>query len=194
MRLSTLRLAAVLLPTALLLHELAYLLVPEGAPGAHGYLTAAVPLVAALSASLLAGALLMPLLRSRQGALADAGPGVDRRRPFALAGALIAVFATQELAEGLALGGGGAALAGALAALWLVLPLALALGVLAAAVIESLQRAGLAVARLGVRRGRRPATPPVAFAPPLTAATPLPHAPLAFGLARRPPPPAARLA
>lgn len=185
-RLSVVRVAAALLPAALLLHECAYLLATESVPSVHGYLGTAVPWIAASTASLVAAALLMPLLRSGPSVTSAA---VDRRAPFALATALIGIFTAQELAEGLLLGGGAEALAGALAATWVVLPLALGIGLIAAAAIESMERGAVAIAGLlapGVSRGRRVA---IAARDPLSA-TPavLSHAPLSFGLARRPPP------
>lgn len=185
MKLSLVRLAAALLPAALLLHECAYLLVAESAPSVHGYLGTAVPWIGAMTASLVAAALLMPLLRPR---CPVTSAGVDRRAPFALAAALVGIFVVQELAEGLLLGGGAEALAGALAAAWVVLPLALGFGMLAAAAIESMERGAVAMA--GLLAPRISLGPRNAHALAPRSATPavLSHAPLAFGLARRPPP------
>lgn len=188
MRLSTLRVAAALLPSALILHEIVYLLAAERAPAAHGYLATAIPWLAALAASLLAAALLVPALSPERAR--DRWLEGDRRAPFALAAALVAVFAAQELAEAVLLGGGSAALAGALGASWLALPLALGLGALASAAVDSIHRAGLAVATLADRRRAPVARAERRLEPRSAAAAVLTLAPLAFGLARRPPPPA----
>jgi hypothetical protein len=184
MRLSIVRVAAALLPAALLLHECAYLLVPEPVPAVHGYLGTAVPWIAVVTASLTAASVLMPLLRPCPSAVPA---GTDRRTPFALAAALVGVFIAQELAEGLLLGGGTEALAGALSATWVVLPLALGMGLIATAAIESMERGAVAVAGLlePPRRGPRIVR---AFVPRSATPVVLSHAPLSFGLARRPPP------
>jgi hypothetical protein len=184
-KLSIVRVTAALLPTAALLHECAYLFAAEPVPSVHGYIGTAVPWVVALTASLVAAALLLPLLRSRFPA---SSAGADRRAPFALAAALIGIFLVQELAEGLLLGGGAEALAGALAAAWVVLPLALGAGLLAAAAIESMERGAVAVAGLLEPRVSRDRPNAHAFVPRSATPAVLSHAPLAFGLARRPPP------
>ena len=112
----TLRLAAVLLPASLLLHELAYLLAGGGLLGAHGYLEVAIPLAAALAASLALAACVLP-------ALGVEGEAPARHAPFALAAALIGVFVFQELAEALLLGGGAEGLAASAAVAWAAPPL-----------------------------------------------------------------------
>ncbi len=103
------------------------------------------------------------------------------------ASALIAIFAGQELVEALISGAGPIGLLTTIAAAPLLLPLALALGLVAAALTELLGWAGLRLARLV--RGRRPARHPSRAAErrhwgPL----PFPIPPLAFGIASRPPP------
>lgn len=182
MSLRSLRAAAALLPAALALHEGAYALGGgEAAAGAHGYLERGAPLIAALAASLLLAALLGPLLGARPGG------GPDRRAPLALAGALLAIFLTQEAFEVIVLGGGPAALTAALAIVWIALPFALLFGSLAAQAIVWLERAGIALASLasGPPPLRRAAPPQ---APPASPARSFAPSPLAFGLARRPPP------
>jgi hypothetical protein len=174
--------AAALLPAALALHEVAYLLGGgDPAAGAHGYLERGAPLIAALVVCLILAALLGPLLGARPGG------GPDRRAPLALAGALLAIFVTQEAFEVLVLGGGGAALTAALGSVWLALPFALLFGSLAAQLIAWLDRAGGALAALAAAppRRSREAGPQ---APPATPLRRFTASPLAFGLARRPPP------
>lgn len=183
-------LAAVLLPSALAVHEAVYLVNGEAAATAsqHGYLAHAVPLIAAAAGSLAAAALLLPALGLGGGEAC----GRSRLRPFTIALALVALFGVQESVEAFALGGGAAQLAAAFAAAWLLLPLTIALGALGATVIEWLERAGEGLARLLGTLRRRPA----AGARPRRAARPgtasLPRlSPLQFGLASRPPPQAA---
>jgi hypothetical protein len=180
--LSSLRAAAALLPAALALHEGAYALGGgEAAAGAHGYLERGAPVIAALVASLLLAALLGPLLGARPGG------GPDRRAPLALAGALLAIFLTQEAFEVLVLGGGVAALTSALAIVWIALPFALLFGSLASQAIVWLERAGEALASLAAEPPPAPrdAAPPP---PPVSPIRSFALSPLAFGLARRPPP------
>jgi len=180
--LGTLRLASILLPAALVLHEGAYALAGGGLIGAHGYVELAVPLVAALGASFALAAVLLPAFGVR-------GPGAERWAPFAIASALAAIFCIQELAEAVLLGGGWSGFAASVAVSWLVPPLALLLGALAGAMVVSLARAGELLAEAVARD--RPSTPPVGavwrpsrspFVPAAACAG------LSFGAARRPPP------
>lgn len=178
------RLAAILLPAALVLHEGAYAVAGGGLlGGSHGYLELAVPFIAALAASLAIAAILLPAF----------GVGTGEAHswaPFAVAGALASIFCVQELAEAVLLGGGWSGFAASVAVAWLVPPLALLLGALASALILSLERAAdlLAVLIAGRRRERlaaddrawRPSPEP--FVPARACAG------LAFGSACRPPP------
>ncbi len=177
----TLRLGAVLLPASLLLHELAYSIAGGGLIGAHHYLEVVVPLAVALAASLALAAVALP-------ALGAPGREPQPYAPFALAGALLAIFAIQELAEATIMGGGTAGLIASIKVSWLAPPLALALGALAAAIAVLFDRAG---AHLAARRTRtRPPRRRRRLAPP-PADPRLEHpasAGLAFGFARRPPP------
>lgn len=183
--LSSVRVAAALLPAALVLHEGAYGFAGSREIGAHGYLAAILPLIALVGGSLLMAALLLPALRPR----ADVG-GTAALRPFSIALALITLFAVQEGTEIVLLGGGLGQLVALLASSWLLLPLALLLGAGGAAIVAALERAGAEIARrLGVcgeplgHRSR-------ARVPRLRPAQARRHtfSPLAFGLARRPPP------
>lgn len=176
-----LRLAAVLLPSGLLMHEAVYALAGSGDRASHGYLAFALPLIAALAVSVGLASLLLPLLGA---APARRSAGLA---PLALAGALVAIFAVQELSEALVLGGGVADLVSALAAAWLLAPLALLFGLLAAAGVHWLDLIGEALwelLRFRDRSAKPRATGSTAPRPPLFARLD----PLAFGLARRPPP------
>lgn len=179
------RLAAVLMPAALLLHEAAYGLRGGSLLGAHGYLEVALPLVAALGCSLALAALVLPSLGT-----ADGRP--SPRAPFLLAAALLGIFAGQELVEAMLLGGGTAGLAASASVAWLAPPLALLLGALASGLIASLERTGELLAT--------PPVPGATLGRGAFAAWRLPTGPslrvvacacLAFGFARRPPPAAA---
>lgn len=182
MSLRTIRLAAVLIPAALLLHEAAYALAGGSLFGAHGYLEALLPVAIAIAASLAIAALVLP-------ALGVPGGRPSVHAPFVLAGALLGVFAVQELAEGLLLGGGVEGLAASASVAWLAPPLALLLGALASGLLASLERAGETLARPPSRRRPRwrfafagSPSPSVPWVPAAACAG------LAFGFARRPPP------
>ena len=182
MRLRTARLAAVLLPASIVLHEGAYALVGGGLLGAHGYLELAVPLAFALAASLALAALLLPAIGVR-------GEGAERWAPLAIAAALAGIFCVQELAEALLFGGGWTGFAASAAVAWLVPPLALLLGALSSATVLSLAVAGELIASLAARSASRRVQVEAVWRP-----SPLPFVPvaacagLAFGFARRPPP------
>lgn len=181
MSIRRLRLAAALLPTALILHELTYAISGGGDRGSHTYLDLALPILVAIAVAIAAASLVLPLL----------GRGAGERgvalAPFGIAGALLAVFAGQELAEAVLLGGGAEAFAAALASAWLLVPVSLLLGLAATGVVHTLDRTedlflatrrrrpGLRYPRFGAGR---PSSPRFSFA----------ISPLAFGLARRPPP------
>lgn len=185
MSLHRIRLAAVMLPSSLLLHQGAYALSPPSDGGGHGYLELAIPLLVALAASLALAALLGPTLlpRAAAGERASARPG-----PLAFSAALLAIFAGQELVEALLLGGGPAALATALAGASLLLPLVLLLGLVCAAAVELLGWAGIRLAELIAPHGPRHSRERRGRRPRLGRDAAGPLSPLAFGLARRPPP------
>jgi len=180
----TLRLAAILLPAALVLHEGAYALAGGGLiGGAHGYLELAIPLVAALAASLALAAVLLPVLGGRRGS-------GEHLAPFVIAAALGSIFAVQELAEAVLLGGGWRGFAASLAVSWLVPPLALLLGALASVGALSLARAGdLLADLLGAADELRSERVGTAWNPTHQPFVPAAAcAGLSFGASRRPPP------
>jgi hypothetical protein len=178
--LRAIRLAAILLPAALLLHELAYLAGGGGLVGAHGYLEVLVPVGAALAVALAAAALVLPSLGSTPGA-------PQLHAPFVLALALVGIFAAQEAAEATLLGGGLDGLAASAAVAWLAPPLALLLGTLTSALVAWLERTGELLATPPAQRPRASrAVPPADPRQPQVAT--LACAGLAFGFARRPPP------
>jgi len=180
-----LRLLATLPPAALVLHEGAFAISGGGLRASHGYLELAVPLVAALTASAAAAAIIAPLLAPQR------DPRRPSRAPLSLAVALIGIFVFQELVEAVLLGGGLAGLGAALAAAWALPPLALVLGSCSAALIAGLERTSELILELvgpASRPGERPAA---AHRPPASELGGPAISPLAFGLARRPPPPAA---
>ena len=189
----TTRAAGVLALGALALHQLRYLLAYGGDAGralsaqGHGYLTTLAPLLVALAVAVALAAVVLPALA-----------GDDRARPAprfarrcaAYAAALLAVFWVQEVAEALLAGGhpdGLAAIFGGGG--WLAAPLAIGHGALAAAVAAVLDRAedGLACAIAGLR-DRLPRAPRAIGIPPAGPVHRLTLSPLAFGIARRPPP------
>jgi hypothetical protein len=182
-RLTAIRLAAVLLPSSLLLHEGVYALAGGIDRSAHDYFSLLVPIIVAGAVSLAVAALLLPALGFRMG-----GDRI-RSRPFAIAAALILLFAVQEGAEALLFGGGTAQLAAATTASWALLPLAFAIGVLGAGAIELLERAGAGIARLlNAHRPRHPRPGHASRPAILNRITSPASSPLAFGLACRPPP------
>ena len=180
----TIRITAALVPSALLLHEAVYAVAGAADTGSHGYLAEALPILAVLVGALIVAALILPSLRF------DAARGASAAvlRPFVIALALVGLFVVQEGVEIALLGGGLGQLATVLAASWLLLPLSLLLGALGAALVEGLERAGARIARLiGTSRRRRPRRAPIAR-PASLSTRGRRTSPLAFGIARRPPP------
>ena len=178
---AVLRLAGALLPAAVILHEAAYAVVGRGAESstAHGYLAYAIPIGVAAAVALIAAGLLLPVLRCEQRGVPDG------RAPLALAAALVGIFFAQEGVEALVLGGGGAAVAAALTVAWLVLPMALTLGLLATRLIALLDSA---VRALIISDRFHPSGAARSPRAPLASVSPTRLSPLAFGLASRPPP------
>ena len=179
------RLASVLAVGAFALHQLRYLIAfgSSSATEGHRYIS---DLTAPLAVLVLAG-LLATLIRGTEGAAPERTPLVHRIAVFA--GALLAIFAGQELLEGvLATGqpvGPAVVLAGGG---WIALPLAAAIGALAALLVRALEGVERAIAVVHARSPRR-SRPPAVRGRALRARGPsLFSEPLAFGLARRPPP------
>ena len=182
------RLAAILALGAFALHQLRYLIAfgdsssEELARQGHSYMADWLPILGVFALSALIGT----LARGRYGA------GLARaslpRRAALFAGALLAIFMTQESLEGLLAAGHPAGAAAVLASGgWLAIPLAVALGLLAALLAKALEGIEVAIAA-------RRATPILPRAPRTRgSARPGRSVPrmldsLAFGLARRPPP------
>lgn len=173
---------------ALALHELRYLLGSGAgldAHASHAYMAQAVPVVVALGTALLAAALLAPL----GGSPHRAGRRSVTQRAVLYAGLLLVVFAAQELTEAWISGAGLDAIASlAVSSGWIAVPLALALGGVAAAATRTLEvverRLEMANGSTPRTRRRREASPKLAG----TSVRPLATDVLAFGLARRPPP------
>jgi hypothetical protein len=186
------RSAALIALAALLVHQLRYLLAYGSTAGdelahqGHGYLDQLVPVLIGFALALLAACLVRAVFG--WGPLARPLAGSFAARTLLYATAVLIVFCTQELLEGVAFAGHpagtGAVLAGGG---WLAMPLAALAGALAAL----LDRGLVAVERIIEGRMRsleqwRPPRSTGAARPP--AIPPLASAPLAFGLSRRPPP------
>lgn len=191
----TLRCAALLLLGAIAVHWLQYL----GAYGrdaaaelhrqGHGYLVELLPSLLAVASALLASAALMRVLRPFE---ERSSSGALTRPWLAYTGALLAMFAAQELTEAFLTPGhdtGVEAVTGSSG--WLAAPLAAAVAWLIALVERLLVRGETSLAALIRAKQARPWVQ-------RTANEQEPHSPLAsvalelkaleFGLARRPPP------
>jgi hypothetical protein len=182
------RLAALLALGAFALHQVRYLAVFGGSSPAelarqgHGYMGDALAPLAVLS---LAG-LIATLIRGTEGA---ARVRTSLARSVGLfAATLLAVYVCQESLEGLLASGHPGGPAAFLAdGGWVALPLALAIGLGCALLARALEGVEVAIARTHWPRGRRRARARSSRRPQgRPAATPI--SPLAFGLARRPPP------
>jgi hypothetical protein len=182
------RLAAILAVGAFALHQLRYLVASGGASSAghsaHGYMT---DLMAPIAVLVLAAAM-ATLIRGTEGALPARAPLGRRIAVFTLA--LLAIYLGQESLEALLSTGHLATLAAVLAAGgWVALPLALTLGALGALLARALEVVERAIAMVHADRVRSRA--PLVRGRALAArCVRLASSPLAFGLARRPPPPA----
>jgi hypothetical protein len=180
------RLASILAAGAFALHQLRYLAAPEGlSQQGHRYMSDLLPAIAVL---VLAG-LLATLLRGTEGATSTRAP--LPRRIAVFAGALLAIYFAQESFEDLLAAGQldpGALLTNGG---WISAPLAVAIGSLSALLARALEGVEGAIAIVHTRRRARSRAPAVQGRPRRATALPLSSAPLAFGLARRPPPPVA---
>jgi hypothetical protein len=178
------RLAAILAVGAFALHQLRYLIASgiSSEHSAHGYMA---DLMAPIAALVLAAAL-ATLIRGTEGAAPARAP--LGKRIVLFAGALLAIYVGQESLE--AMIAGHASLADTmLGGGWLALPLALGIGALAALVARALEAVERVIAIAHAKRER--SRPPAVSGRALPArGLSLAIAPLAFGLARRPPPPA----
>jgi hypothetical protein len=190
-RLSLARAAALIAVAELCVHQLRYLLSFGGAAGdqlarqGHSYLAGAAPVLAALAVSLIAAGVLRAALGGRRPIRFASLP----RRTALFALAILAVYCVQESVEGVLSPGHPAGLAALLAHSGLLaVPLSIACGAVGALLdrsfscLEQLVAAHLSPARRRSRaapRARLPRSPGLA----VRAASPL-----AFGLARRPPP------
>ena len=184
-----LRFAAILALGAFALHQLRYLLAYGGSSSTelahqgHGYMAGAVPVLVVFGVS----ALIATLVRGGKGAELARASFARRVTTFALA--LLTIYAIQESTEGLLAAGHPGGIAALLAnGGWLALPLAAAIGALSAVLVRALERAEVAIYGRRVRRPLRRRAPRVRGAARPAVPTKLAAAPLAFGLARRPPP------
>jgi hypothetical protein len=172
------RLAAILALGAFALHQLRYLLTfgssADLAEAGHRYMA---ELLAPIAVLVLAGAV-ATLIRGTEGALPARAPLGRRTAVFAVA--LLAIYFGQESLEAMLATGHPLGPATLAAGGWIALPLALGIGALAALLANALERVERAIAVVHAVRGR--ALPARVLS--------LLSAPLAFGLARRPPPPA----
>ena len=184
------RSAALIALAALGVHQLRYLLAYGGgaheelARQGHGYLFGALPILIGFAVATIAAGLLRAALTSSPApALASV-----RCRAAVYAGAVLAVFAVQETTEGALFAGHASGLAAVLGAGgWLALPLALLFGSLCALLDGGLARIERSIAAAAgspqTRRWQLRTARVTSWR-----GTPLPSRPLAFGLARRPPP------
>jgi hypothetical protein len=180
------RVAAILAVGAVALHQLRYLLAPsaESAQHAHGYMT---ELLAPIAVLILAAAI-ATLVRGTEGASPAHAPLGRRIALFGLA--LVAIHACQETLEGLmATEDAGGFIASSLTSGgWIALPLAFVVSIAAALLaraLEVIERAIAVVHAAPRMRSRAPAVRGRALA---ARGPRLSSSPLAFGLARRPPP------
>ena len=185
------RLAAILALGAFALHQLRYLIAFGGSASTelvqqgHRYMSDLLPAVSVLALA----ALLATLIRGTEGASSARTPLA--RRVALFAGALLAIFVGQELLEGLLATGHAAGFSALLAGGgWIALPLAVAIGTLAALLAHVLERVERVIAVIHTERPLRPRPPAVRGRALPARGLSLLSAPLAFGLARRPPPPA----
>lgn len=178
------RVASILAVGAFALHQLRYL-IASGASSAehsaHGYMT---DLMAPIAVLVLAAAL-ATLIRGTEGAAPARAPLVRRIAIFA--GALFAIYVGQESLEAILTAGHPEMLADGG---WFALPLSVGIGALSALLAGALERVERAIAIVHAERVRRSRPPAVRGRALLARVLSLLSAPLAFGLARRPPPPA----
>ncbi len=185
---SRVRAGALLALGALAVHQLRYLLVTGEIPGAahaHAYLGLLAPVAVAAATAAIALSLLAAASRRADRSSLRLADTTERAALYALG--LLAAYFVQELAEGVLVAGhGGPLAAGAGAGGWLVLPLAVAFGALAALAGRWLDRVESSLGAAPRRRRRR--APARLGRPRSRRGRALASLTLAFGLARRPPP------
>jgi hypothetical protein len=186
-----LRIASLIMLGELAVHELRYVLAygdqasAELSRQGHGYLVDLGPILVVAATALI----LARLFAAATGAIDDGRP----RRGLLVscagfAAGLLATYSTQELAEGVFATGHPHGLAGVFGGGgWIAVPLALAIGGLAALLDRALDRAERGLASRARRRPRLP-RPTNSNTPAQPPRIPLELEGLAFGLARRPPP------
>lgn len=171
-----------LMAASIALHQIAFGLAGGGLIEAHGYLATVVPLLVGTALALALTSLLLPLFD---------GSGARRDQPvspFPVAAALAAIFVVQELAEALVGGTGVAGLEASAAAAWILPPLVLVAASLVSWAALMIGRAGERLALVVRLRPPGRAPRPRSAAAPALADFDAASSPLAFGLARRPPP------
>jgi hypothetical protein len=181
------RIASILAVGAFALHQLRFLIAFGGSPATegHGYMADLFPPLAVL----VLAAMLATLIRGTEGATPERTPLARRIAVFA--GALLAIFVAQETLEGL-IAGHSAGLTTVLSdGGWIALPLALAIGSIAALLAGVLEGVERVISVVHAERPLRSRAPAISGRALPARATSLLSAPLAFGLARRPPPPVA---
>jgi hypothetical protein len=188
---SLVRTAALIALGSLAVHQLRYLLAYGAGAGAelshqgHAYLAQLLPVLLGFAFAGLAAGLVRAAMRPRGPAPASSS-SIARAALYAVA--IASVFALQESAEGLLSAGHPSGLAGVFGGGgWIALFLSALLGVLCAALDRGLVVLESLVAELAGPPARRRAPVRCGVARP-RAAAPLALLPLAFGLARRPPP------
>jgi hypothetical protein len=177
---------------ALAVHQLRYLAAYGSDTGhqlahqGHGYLFSALPVVAGFAAAALAACVLRSAVAGMPNRTRSAGPLL-----YALA--IVSVFSCQELMEG-AFSEGHAVGLGAVFAHggWLAVPLALVIGWTCSALDRGVRRLENLAAGARGRRVRRSRPEATVGRPHCVLTIPRIAAPLAFGIARRPPPIPAR--
>jgi hypothetical protein len=186
------RSAALIALATLAAHQLRYLLAygsgahAEMARQGHAYLFSALPILIAFAAATLGAGLLRAAIGADPGRRAVAPP---RSRALLYGFSIAAAFAVQETAEGFLFAGHASGLAAVFGGGgWIALPLALAFGSLCALLDGGLARLESLVAPAGPV-ALLPRAPRLRGALAAQASPSLTSSPLAFGLARRPPPP-----
>jgi hypothetical protein len=181
------RLASILAVGAFGLHQLRYLIALGGSSAAEGhrYMSDLLPPIAVL----VLAAALATLIRGTEGAAPERTPLARRIAVFA--GALLAIFVGQELLEGVLAGHSGGPASVLSDGGWIALPLALAIGTVAALLAHVLEGVERAIAVIHAERPLRARAPAVRGRALPARGLSLTLTPLAFGLARRPPPPVA---